>query len=78
MSVLFATMKLEKSTYLKLKCRQYPADTPITVDQTAQFQLIKQAEFQAKFAMLPKAEMVPKEYGFNKSETACSLRSGIA
>ena len=24
--------------------------------------------------MLPNAEMVPKEYGFNQSETACGLR----
>ena len=33
------------------------------------WQLIKQVEIYAKFSMQPKADMVPKECGFNQSET---------
>ena len=40
--------------------------------------LIKLIEFSPKFAMLPKAEMVPKDCGFSQSKKACGFCTGIA
>ena len=39
--------------------------------------IIKQVELHAKFSMHPKADMVPKECGFNQSETASFLCARI-
>ena len=46
--------------------------------QLAAYEMVNLLKFHAKFAMLPKAEMVPKEFGFNQSETPYTLCAGIA